>query len=489
MKNIAMFKYKSGLPLAVIGAFFLAHCLLILLPSINLEFAFVDAAHYFQTGNSSLIEQYFRFQANTLGLPYLSWLISFFSPNLDMLFVIRLLSASGIVLLGLGVINFCKFLGRDDAIKLLILILLNPLVWVFSGRATADFLPAALGFYSITILLKNRTIFHIFCAGTLLGIATILKYHAIFLLLVLIPCLWDSKNKLFDIKPFLMVSAISLTLLSIFLFIVHQNFGFWVAPPIYQSIHGLNFRSFLNNFFLYIGFLILLCAPQSLIFPGWKKLLIKHRYLIIFGSAAIFFLGSIGFQDGGELNLGPLDRFINKNAMAGIFLLFSLFFLTPFLATQENITVKKFNSLLAISIILIISAFSLTRPAQRYLLVVIPFFYFLVPQRVINNKKVIIVSVFMYTMINIFIGYSQWNTGSAAEKMVYAIRVAGLIDVTNPGIIEGHVGNQFNINVRGDSKYVVILGDDPAARIKVESGVSFSKKTFSLVEISRQDPR
>lgn len=407
-----MTKYKNRWPFVLIAGVFTAHCLMAFLPSINLEFAFVDAARYFQIGDRSLIDQYFRLQANTLGLPYFSWLASVVFPNLSMLTVIRLLSASGIILLGIAVLNFCRYLNRNDSIGLLIVILLNPLVWTFSARATADFLPAALGIFAISlVLLPRKTTFHIVCTGILLGIAAILKYHAIFLLLVLAPCLWDEKSKHFDAKSFLIISGISTTLLAIFLIIIHENFGFWVAPPVYQSIHGLNFGGLLNNFFLYIGYLILLCAPLSLVFPEWKSFFLKNRFLMIAGPVFIFFLGYIGFQDGGELNLGPLDRFVNKNVMAGVFLLLSSLFLIPLISKSENKNIKRFNLLLALAILGIIVVFSLTRPAQRYLLIVLPFFFFLIPTKVLGNKKVFVCSILLYALINLFIGYSQWCTG------------------------------------------------------------------------------
>jgi hypothetical protein len=403
-----------------------------------------------------------------------------------MLTVIRLLSACGIILLGIGVARLCRGLNRDDSAFLLALILLNPLVWTFSARATADFLPAALGIFAISLaILPSRTAIHIICAGVFLGIAAILKYHAIFLLLVLIPFLWNLENKIFDTKSFLAVSGISAGLLAIFLIIIHKKFGFWVTPPVYQSIHGLNFSSLANNFFLYIGYLILLCAPLSLIFHDWKKFFLKSRCLIIFGAALIFALGYFRFEDGGELNLGPLDRFVNKNIMAGAFLLLSSLYFIPLLSKSGDQKKRTIYILLFIAILAIIGIFSLTRPAQRYLLVVLPLFFFLVPPKIIGNKKIFILSIFLYALANLFIGYSQWCTGTAAMKMVDSIRSAGLINITNPGAIEGHVGNQFEINVRNNSKYIVVVGDSPIAQIKVYSGFSFTKKVFSVIEISQ----
>jgi hypothetical protein len=368
-------KYK--LSYALIAASFAIHCILIFLPSINLEFAFADAARYFQTGEQKLVDQYFQVQANTLGLPYLSWLASLAAPGMDMLILIRLLSSAGIFLLGIGIINFCKFLKREDSCYLMALILLNPLAWVYAARATADFLPAALGVFAISLAAsEHRHLSRIIFSGAFLGIAAILKYHAIFLFLILIPCLWDSKTKLFRIGALLAIPTIAGLILTVFLIIVHQYFGFWVTPPLYQSIHGINFSNFVNNLFLYIGFLILLCAPTSLFIPGLRNFLKIYKFWIVLIALLIFILGYFGFQDTGELNLGPLERFTNKNVMAGIFLILSFLFFAPLFQKSKNLRDQIFSILLTISLLLILSVFSLTRPSQRYLLIVMPFFSF-----------------------------------------------------------------------------------------------------------------
>lgn len=470
----------------LISIIFITHLLLINLPPINLEFVFADASRYFENGDKNLIDQYFRLQANTLGLPYLSWVLSYLSPNIDFLTLIRLLSASGNFLLGIAIINFCRHLKRDDSITLLILILLNPLVWIFSSRATADFFPAALGIFAISIVVNQYlSISRILCCGLLLGIAAILKYHSILLLIFLIPFLWNFKNKIFDFISFFTISFISISLVLIFLVVIHENYGFWVTPPAFQSIHRISLIDVINNFFLYIGFLILLCAPISLAIDNFKSFFVKYKFLILIGIFLIFTIGYIGFQDRGELNLGPLDRFLNKNLMAGIFLLLSSLFLMPLFFNSSNEEFKHFNILLAIAILVVIFIFSLSRPAQRYLLVILPFFFFLVPKNIISNKIILITTISLLTFANIFLVYSQWCTGTASIKMVDAVRAAGLINVTHPGVIEGHIGNKFDINLRSDSKYIIVNGENPDAYIKVSSGIFLFKKRLSLINITQ----
>lgn len=465
---------------------FLLHSILFFFPPINLEFAFADAALYFQTGHTTLINQYFRLQANTVGLPILASLVSSLIPSVDMLIVVRIISSFGIVFLCLGIINFCHFFKRYDTPKLLLLILLNPLVWVFSSRGTADFLPAALGLFAISLVLrKNKSIINVILAGLILGLAAILKYHAFFLLLFLIPCLWNPFIKSFHVKYFLIVSAVSLSLLAIFLIFVHANFGFWVTPPAFQSIHSLNIQGFVNNFFLYAGYLVLISAPFSFIFFDFSDSIKKYKYRLLLLLVILFFTGYLCFQDGGELNFGPLDQYINKRISAGLFFVLSVFIFTPFFYNLNRPLLSDINKIFTMALLLIIAVFSLTRPAQRYLLVVLPVFICLVPSRAILNKYLFVTSLTVYSLLNIFIAYSQWCTGTAAQKMVDSIQTAGLIKLTDPGAIEGHVGNHFYMNNRESFQYIVVTGEDKSAKIMVQSGFSLLDKKFSLIEINK----
>ena len=79
----------------------------------------------------------------------------------------------------------------------------------------------------------------------------------------------------------------------------------------------------------------------------------------------------------------------------------------------------------------------------------------------------------------------QWCTGTATIRIVDTIKSVGLINVTNLDITEGQLGNQFDINDSGDSKYIVITGVTPTTQIRIPSGISFTTKTFSLVEVTQ----
>lgn len=481
-----MTSYTISKPFILIVGIFMAHLLSFTLPSVNLEFAFVDAARYFNSKDISLLDQYFRFQANTLGIPYLGHLTSLILPNLSGLVALRLLSTLGVVLLGLSIINICNFLNRKDIVSLLLLILLNPLIWIYSGRATADFLPSALGIFSISLIIsKDKSTAKILFASILMGIAAILKYHSILLILILICFLYDYKIKRFEWKIFSIFSSISILILLFYIILVHKYFGFWITPPAYLKIHQINISGIINNYFLYLGYLVILCAPPSLALPRWRYFLSKNKYWIIGGGILLFTCGFLGFHDSGELNLGPLNAFINQKILAGLALLLSSFFFTSFFIKSKG-EIRTFNRSAIIAIGLVILILSLTRPAQRYLLFVIPFYILLLPKSVISSKTVINCSLGLYLLANIYVGYSQWCTGTSANRIVEKIRQANLLSVTDPGDIVVHVGNQFNTANDNNFAYTVVSGYIPGARIYSQSGILFLKKSFSLVEVKWQ---
>ena len=63
---------RSQRSVLILAGVLLAHLPWLLLPSVNLEFAFVDAARYLAGGDRHLLDQYFHFQANSLGFPFLA---------------------------------------------------------------------------------------------------------------------------------------------------------------------------------------------------------------------------------------------------------------------------------------------------------------------------------------------------------------------------------------------------------------------------------
>ncbi len=144
---------KYGYSFVAVLSALIVHSLLLKVSGVNLEFTFVDAANYFKTLNPILIHQFFYYEANTLGVPYLAYCISSFFPKIEILVLIRIMNLVGLILMSIGIINICRFLNKKNYVGILILLILNPLIWTYSGRATSDFLPMALGIFSISLVL------------------------------------------------------------------------------------------------------------------------------------------------------------------------------------------------------------------------------------------------------------------------------------------------------------------------------------------------
>ncbi|SAK88681.1 hypothetical protein AWB81_04677 [Caballeronia arationis] len=465
------------------------HCLMVLLPSVNQEFVFADGAQFFTTHDQGLLDRYFSYQANTLGLPWLAHIVAYVLP-FRKLAVIRLLSVAGIVLLTAGFIRISRYQGRPVGINMLALLLLNPLIWTYSARATADFLPAALAIFAISLAIEaGRNVFLLLLSGALLGFASILKPHVFCVFLVLFGLLWTGRKRVSPWSPAAIVFLASMGMLAAYLAKVHEAFGFWIAPPRFQHIHALSTTNIGGNFVAYVGFLVMLTAPLSLIIPGIGKFLQRHWKLLLPLAIGLVLVFAVGIHGEGEMNLGPLDRFVPKSVQSGIFILLSMFFLAPVLVSQgvddSNAHMRKAVGLAVLAALLV---FSLSRPAQRYLLPLLPLFLLILPREALRKKTLIMVTLLIFASINVFIGYSQWCTGTAAIKMVQALQSAGLLDETDPGAIAGDVGNYFRAEHLGNARYVVVPGVVNNSRLTVRSGGPLGK-AYSLVAVANGEHR
>lgn len=463
------------------------HLITLWYPGVNFEFAFADASNYFLTGDSELLARYFKYQANTLALPYFTSLILSSIPISNPLTVIRLLNLIGLALLAVGIINICRYLNKQDAVVvILVLIFFNPLIWAFSGRATADFLPMALGIFCISVPLVYKSELKILLAGLFFGIACSIKYHA----LCLIPIgaslffLRDHQG-ISKLKLFYLFLFPSLLVLLVFLTLVFLEFGYWVLPQNLISQHNFKFSlDFIDNFFGYIGLLSLLSLPTIILSKNLFKSIIFNRrtIFILFLLLAFLSLISLFAKDHGEMNLGPLDQFISPSLGFSIYLVMSMFAITLLLFPCGN---KNEGLLfLSLSLLFVILIFSFARPAQRYLLFLIPFYLILIPSYYLS-KKIFYSSLIIFISANVFIEASRLNTGNSSLEIVKKIEEQNLIEFVAPGVVTSHVGNFFKLDNDLNAKFTIIYGERSDAIITVRSGsLKLTSKTLSVVPIN-----
>lgn len=458
--------------------------ILALSPAVNLEFAFVGAAEYFRTSQSVLIDQYFTYQANTLGMSYLAHWVSTLFPQIDLLFLMRFINILGFPLLIVGVYRVNRYIGINSFPVVVLLTVLNPLVWAFSARATADFMPAALGLFAISMALgKERALLKSVAAGVLLGLAAVLKYHVLCMLPLLAALLVYKEGYRLAFNKLFVITTISLLFLSFYLFKVHEVFGFWVAPEKYKMVHDLKLYNVVNNFVLYLGFLVLLALPTFFLSSAlWRELAGKWKHLLV-SLLVMAFLGGMFFHETGELNLGPLDAYVSERVrVVGLSLLFVFGWVLIFFKGEGRESFGRVRILVGLSVLFVVLSLSLTRPAQRYLLFVLPVFMMILPRDIIRNRVVVAFAVMLFITANAVIETNKWSAGLAAQKMLGELSERGIIQVTNPGAISPSVGDAFFEYPDSERIYLVVPGPVADAIVTVSAGPRFLGRTFSLVK-------
>ena len=467
----------------------LAHLPWLLLPSVNLEFAFVDAARYLAGGDRRLVDQYFYFQANSLGFPLLVRGAMAALPGLDPLLTARLVSLSGVVLLWAGVANLARQGRRPDTDALLIVLLLNPLVWTFSARATADLFPAALAVFAVSLVLSGHcSAARALAAGLLLGVAAVAKYHALLLSLYVIVVTAGQSPARRSIRPVVTALVVAVIMVAAYAWWTWMAFGFWLTPPAYHDIHRWTPSATPHNLIAYAGYVVLLTLPLSLLVPGGHRWIAGHLRAVVVAAAALFAAGAAALELRGEMGLGPLDRFFDPRVVGGMFVVLFAAFLLP-LARGENedapATTRRRS--LVLGTLAVLGVLAMTRPAQRYLLFVSPFHLLALPTDLGRMRRTVIATALAFVAANAYVGYAQWCTGSAARDLAARIEAAGLMPVTAAGDIESHVGDRFALPSRtGQTRqpaYVVRAGLVAGATMSVTRGWSHLARSYSLVAV------
>jgi len=407
--------------------------------------------------------------------------------------VLRVFSASSFLLLGYSLLQLYSLLERDyNPAVLLTVVFLNPLIWTFGGRGTADLFPAALTLFATTLLWQPKSSpLRLATAISAYGIAIALKYHAA-LLLPLVGLEIVTRPGA-DIRKALLrcsfIVALILVIPVAYVLFAKQLYGFWFVPPAFRAKHGANLSliSILTNMIGYTGYLSLLLFPYSLS-AVWERANTTRKALIVLvATTAIFVAGFYGVGLGEEMRFGPLDAYVNPRIYSGAFLVFAVMFIILLKDTLLNATAAsghRYISCMLIGIVIFVAILSFTRPAQRYLLFVLPLSYFFVMTKSRSGRYITGATVLVYGLLISFITLSQVASGSVARNMVRQITERGLLEDTEAGYIMGNVGNQFpdQVNEAKHKRYTVIAGISPKALFTVESHPApLVRKVLSLV--------
>ena len=469
------------------------HLSLLWLPGISQEWVFADGAKYFETHDPILLKHYFLMQANTLGMPFLVSVLHRLLPFLDQNAVMRLLSTSSFLLLGYSLLKLYSFLELDyNPALLLAVVFLNPVIWTFGGRGTADLFPAALTLFAITLSWQAESSpLRLAIAIAAYGIAITLKYHAALLLpLIGLESLTRPGANIRKASlRYIFIVALILVIPVAYIIVAKQLYGFWFLPPALRARHGanLNLVSIVMNMIGYAGYVSLLLFPYSLC-TVWERVNAARKALTTLAvTVVIFITGFYGVRLGGEMRFGPLDAYIDPRIYNGAFLVFTAIFVLlskDGLLKTTTVSARRYIVCMVLGVFLFIAILSFTRPAQRYLLFVLPLAYFFVMNKSRSGKLITGTTILLYGVLSLFITLNQVASGTVAQNMVQQITARGLLDDTEAGDLMGNAGNRFPDQVNGAARkrYTVIAGNSPKAIFTVESHPApLVHKVLSLV--------
>jgi len=464
----------------IVALIVVAHASLLLLAPVNLEYAFVDAAQFFLTHRPALIQEYFSVQANTVGMPFLAAQLSRLLPGVPLLEVTRLIVLAGVPLLAAAMPRVCRALGRGDAHLVMAYVLLNPLVWIYAGRATADFFPMALGIWAISLVLQTPlSLRRALVGGLVLGLAAVLKYHAAFLVLPVAAYHLRGAPRAWPFRSAAVFVAGVAAPLCAYLLVAHDAFGFWLTPPEFQVKHQFGSTGFASNLVCYAGYLTLLAMPTLPFLPEVARALARRWRPALLALAAMAAIGFFCIADNGEMNLGPADRWVPPSMRAALFAALSTGLALPlWLRRRED---GRFPVTLWCAIVAMLVVFSLTRPAQRYLLFVLPLVIALLPAQLFSRRSMLVTTLSLFVLANAFVEYSRACTGTASERMAAKIVELGLATSTDLGAISPHVGPSIDHVPPLRTDYIVVKDRVPDAIAVSQAGLPILPVTYSLV--------
>ena len=421
---------------------FIFHLFFLNLYPINDEFIFPIGAKLIENFKISEINLFFDYNANTLGFSILLFVFSKILP-LNYYIIGKLLSSCGLLLLYFAVYTlFKKFNQKNikDKYILILLILLNPLIFIFSFRSTPDFFSSALAFYSIVYFLNNRNFFLKSFFIILFSTAVIIKpFNAILIILIFIDFNYQS---FFCKKNFILFIWSILSFIIPFFYFIYNYylFNFFLIPDQFNLASSFSLKSYLIRLLSYIGFFNLFLVILYL--DLFKNSLIKNPFKILIYIITSFFFSFFFMQDVGELNFGFMHKYLNPKIYFFIitfsFLLFCDFVLTLLKTNKLNNYLLNFIFLITIFLI-ILSNF---QPTQRYLLSILPLSLFFV--FIINKTKTLqIMTIIVYIFMNIPLLTNHYYTSKNIENIIVYLNKNDILNDTHPGFVGQHSLNYF----------------------------------------------
>jgi len=441
-----------------VSVFFIFHFWTLFGSPLNSEDDFTSAVEFFLNRGNQSLEQYFFHQANPLAYPWLAAQLSSL-VHIEPLVSLRLISLFGCILFVVSSYRIFVSYGLERKVGYIscTLILINPIVWTFSGRASNDLLPAGLGilgYYFAKYAFKQKSKFVPLAISYILFIGGFtLKYHC---MLLLIPLTIDSISKLdrSELKVYARFLLLTLVGMCAYLYCYKYSTGIFIAPSVFLTKHGANIVSFPGNCVAYFSYLLAATLPMSLIGKvGVSKLRQKNiLVLILCASGLISFAVSQYINIDGELNLGPLDVYLDYRIRLQLSVLLAIYVTYTLLIDSTNRLLvfdirhskpSHFYLTTIIGILAVVCALSLSRPSNRYLIILLPFIFLFLKRDIYTSffKRYACMTILL--ICGMYLSIMSMLNGWTYEKLINYVNLNGLIQYTDPGVLVAHASRRF----------------------------------------------
>jgi hypothetical protein len=440
----------------------IGHILYINTPLVNHEWVFFEGVKGIVNENyREGLQYYFSNQANPLGLSICASIINIISGLPVSYWSIRVPSLLGVILVLYSFLSLNSYRNEKTGILssiLCSLVVLSPLIWIFSGRAMSEVLPLGLVCFSYILCLKakNNNYFYIY-SFMVFAMASLVKFNAAVLGIGIPYIIYlnnDSRLCKRYFKIVCLFSSILLSMLIGYFVLIYKYFDILFIADGFRSDHNISILNSTKVFLNYGCFLVLFLGPISLLSPMhlWGK--IKSRtYLVTVIVGILLSIFTIGYGEigNGEMGYGMLGSLLNGKMVIVMKVVCSSIFI--FLVLDIIIEQKKGVDHYLRFLIILITTYLVVcsigrRPVQRYLIFCLPFiYYFLVYYRLdyrrLAHVIILVITFIVFSITNISFVLYQISQASAAENMVKWISDANLLQQTKPDAIRPQCGHYF----------------------------------------------
>ena len=409
--------YHQSFSIIFILFFLTLHILYINTPFVNYEWAYRFGTIAIANQEHNLLRLFFNHQANPITYSLFSSLPFYIFG--DQFASFRILSLLG------GTILLVLLLPKKNPF-LIMIVGLNPLIWIYTGRAYSEML--SVGIMMLALAYSRNGILN----GIFATLASIVKYHSILVCVCYWGFRWIKNFQNRNYSSFLDQNFIAgiFTICGLFTFflIYNNELGIWIIPEQYKKMFSLNFLQSINNFFnygFYLGGMFFLTIPFHLRNTSW---ILQILVAIICLNLSLF------TKNFGEMDFGSFNQLLGTEI---ILLIQTVGFWNFVLCCKEFWGNKKLRIYL-ITVIIYLALLSFTRPAQRYLIFVVPFWATMICLRLEINRLVKVCYVLILCGLNLFATMFQVQNASASSEIAEWSKNKNL--KLNSGVIYPHVG-------------------------------------------------